>query len=439
MSTTEKCPYANENSDHQEKSPVKIRFSLFFDGTLNNRTNTLSRQKKSEDYEDLSSSIFDSCDSYENDFTNIALLEWQLATKQKGYEKFKALYIEGIGTENNEADSVVIAGASRGKGDTGIETKVEKALKQVYLYIIKNIENDRAITIHLDSFGFSRGGAAARHFIHKAIIHRQYYLRGKLKKAGYEVKSIRVRFVGLFDTVASFGVNHSNDTKELNLDAIKLAEKVIQLAAAEEHRKNFRLTNINSALKQGIGDQYFLPGVHSDVGGGYRDNYKENSLQLFDIDSIGWNSEEKKEAIRRERKWLIEQGWYTTDELEETNFWNEVIGNRKSIRNTYSRIPLHLMAKFANEETGLEFSKNLNKKYPVPDDLKEVETKIINYIANVEQSKPSDWFNKVNPILKKLRHDFLHFSAFYGSVSNKPQFSNNNPINGRRKRIIQNG
>ena len=97
------------------------------------------------------------------------------------------------------------------------------------------------------------------------------------------------------------------------------------------------------------------------------------------------------------------------------------------------------MAKFANEETGLEFSKNLNKKYPVPDDLKEVETKIINYIANVEQSKPSDWFNKVNPILKKLRHDFLHFSAFYGSVSNKPQFSNNNPINGRRKRIIQNG
>ncbi|MEY4209681.1 MAG: hypothetical protein RLZ92_59, partial [Pseudomonadota bacterium] len=157
------------------------------------------------------------------------------------------------------------------------------------------------------------------------------------------------------------------------------------------------------------------------------------------IDSIGWNSEEKKEAIRRERKWLIEQGWYTTDELEETNFWNEVIGNRKSIRNTYSRIPLHLMAKFANKETGLEFSKNLNKKYPVPDDLKEVETKIIDYIANVEQSKPSDWFNKVDPILKKLRHDFLHFSAFYGSVSNKPQFSNNNPINGRRKRIIQNG
>lgn len=44
--------------------------------------------------------------------------------------------------------------------------------------------------------------------------------------------AVEVKFVGLYDTVASHGLK------------LSLAENVVQLAAAEEHRANFRLTYI---------------------------------------------------------------------------------------------------------------------------------------------------------------------------------------------------
>ena len=47
-------------------------------------------------------------------------------------------------------------------------------------------------------------------------------------------------------------------------------------ASAEEHRMHLSLHNINSAKAKG--EQYFLPGVHSDIGGGYLDAGSDASL-----------------------------------------------------------------------------------------------------------------------------------------------------------------
>jgi len=124
-----------------------------------------------------------------------------------------------------------------------------------------------------------------------------------LKASGIEIRSLVVRFTGLYDTVASYGVVHSNDTRELGLDAVRYSVHVLQLAADDEHRSNFRLTNINS--KGSL--EKFLPGVHSDVGGGYVDGSDEEIKLNYTITSLA--------ALKKDRDFLVEQGWYLPTEI----------------------------------------------------------------------------------------------------------------------------
>jgi len=137
--------------------------------------------------------------------------------------------------------------------------------------------------LSLDVFGFSRGAAAARHFIHQAMLDKQIQnqLVDELKYK-LQPKAVKVHFVGLYDTVSihgvlktALGIGYSN-TISLNLDAITHAKQVVQLAAADEHREYFSLTDIHSA--RGNGREIFLPGVHSDIGGAYRDAGNEKQV-----------------------------------------------------------------------------------------------------------------------------------------------------------------
>ena len=54
-------------------------------------------------------------------------------------------------------------------------------------------------------------------------------------------------------------------------------------------------------------------------------------------------------------------------------------------------------------------------------------------------STAEHWINMRTPAYRRLRHDYLHFSSYYGNIANGPQFTNNDPINGRRQRIVQDG
>jgi len=105
---------------------------------------------------------------------------------------------------------------------------------------------------------------------------------------------VTVKFAGLFDSVSSFdevgdkaedsrfagkAARHAtyggdddfkNDVSELHLtlDDEKL-EKVVHFVANDEYRVNFSSTTIASARQRGIGCEFYLPGAHSDIGGGY--------------------------------------------------------------------------------------------------------------------------------------------------------------------------
>lgn len=59
-------------------------------------------------------------------------------------------------------------GPGFGMGPAGIKDRVRKAIEDVREYISSNISLGKEVvgTITFDVFGFSRGAAAARHFVH---------------------------------------------------------------------------------------------------------------------------------------------------------------------------------------------------------------------------------------------------------------------------------
>ena len=75
--------------------------------------------------------------------------------------------------------------------------------------------------------------------------------------------------------------------------------------------------------------------------------------------------------------------------------------------------------------------------------LNEAKTAIDEYVdgPGATSSSPGDWFFSNLPWMRRLRHGYLHFSAYFGGFggTNQPQFTNNDPMNGTRQRIIQNG
>lgn len=102
------------------------------------------------------------------------------------------------------------------------------------------------------------------------------------------------------------------------------------------------------------------------------------------------------------------------------------------------------MSKLA-DESGVTFESKLKLKNATPKDLRTFETKLEKYVKGCVtksiKSKADDWFKDDSELIKKIRHDYFHFSGFYGSTvgANAPQWSDNDPVNGSRVRIIQHG
>jgi uncharacterized protein (DUF2235 family) len=128
----------------------------------------------------------------------------------------------------------------------------------------------------VDVFGFSRGAAEARVFCNWLD---ELLVGGRL--AGVP---LRVRFLGIFDTVASAGFWSGVSALVTNStgghgawasnDALRIPASVrncVHMVAMHELRRNFPLDEIGVDGKLQPGwVQHAYPGAHSDVGGGYR-------------------------------------------------------------------------------------------------------------------------------------------------------------------------
>lgn len=221
---------------------LETRVGIFFDGTQNNRHNSELREQCEQASVPACQSIeklIGTNSSYDGGATNIARLHQAYVGQ--------SLYIEGIGTSAGKTDSTL--DMAFGSGSTGVIARAKEGLTK----ITNMITNLPSGPVAVDVFGFSRGGAAARHFVN--LLNDS--------KLG---RPVRVAFVGLFDTVAAIGPDTTDDEN----GCVRLyiapgaAEKVVQLAAQNEYRENFALNSVRPDHTE-----ILLLGAHSDIGGGY--------------------------------------------------------------------------------------------------------------------------------------------------------------------------
>ena len=274
----------------------------------------------------------------------------------------------------------------------------------------------------------------------KDFTDRYGYFGACLLKSGVKVKEIRFNFAGLYDTVASYGLNHrgnwfvKNDSEQLHLDAVKNCKAVVQFATQEEFRENFSLTNVK---KSGIvGIDLILPGVHSDIGGGYKNNVRENVLIYKGT----------KENCEKYKKILVEEGWYKDDKKEieikkitvnedEYPIRTYYLIGRRVLSNHYSRIPLLRMIEYS-EQFDVIYQESKVNDHKITDPFIEVintslsrylhichslRNSYIYHINKGEAVKEEDYLTGLWAVpytsfidtehLKKLRNKYLHWSA----------------------------
>lgn len=440
----------------KEEETNDLTIGVFFDGTNNNKNNTKAKEyydkrargEKLTPKETISAEAYrkhgrdKESSSYYNAWSNVARL-------CDAYPYKLAVYVDGIGTETEKADSVLGAGFGTGfvfKG-TGILGKVEEGCKKLAKTVASESNSKIIPILYLDVFGFSRGAAAARVFLDE-ISKKPYPLSVNLKnKGGYlgyylaknnvKVGLVKVRFLGLFDTVSSYSGSISakpdfdNDTTEIELNNLAKAKTVMHFTAADEHRNNFSLT------KTRAGKEREFPGVHSDVGGSYNDGVEV-------VEVIEKNFEEKLEKLSEK---LVNESWYLEDQLEISLFGpqHELKGTRE-LKKTYSYIPLHFMAESAiAQKVPFKKEKLEIKKYSISKDplLVRVKKRLYAYVFGDAKPYTFKWYGKIHEKyqgvkpgdkrykayqqelkeqkdLRKLRNQYLHWSADNGSLGMEP-------------------
>ncbi|WP_395266126.1 type VI secretion system tube protein TssD [Enterobacter soli] len=282
---------------------VTLVLGIFFDGTGNNAVNTrnmleaLTAQHFEIDWPDAASILARNASekmgisgigatSYLGYYTNIHWLNELYEQKFPPDSSYiqGAIYVEGIGTRAGEPDSLV--GIGLGTAETGIIAKTDNAVAQ----LVKTIETTLASlkgkfvvdTLLFDIFGFSRGAAAARHFANRiqaedsTVISAISTGMGTVSYCGAPAGI--TRFLGIMDTVAAVGTvangldPHSADTGSVNIQLRPgVAQRVFHLTAQHECRYNFALNSIARDWPE-----LALPGMHSDIGGGYLPQLRED-------------------------------------------------------------------------------------------------------------------------------------------------------------------
>lgn len=401
-----------------------ITVHIFFDGTGNNIYNSAAHRDPELKHLDRPSQR-----SYTNYYSNIALLFEMMEADGKNVIK---LYVEGSGTtqyKDDDSQGLGIAG-----GITGRVDKIAPILTQLSELSKKNI-------IILNVYGFSRGAAWARYFC--------YLIRYGHKKEVF--KQTKINFVGILDTVSSDGVNHyTNDVKDLGLNIGKPQgiSYIFHLTAQNDYRYHFPLTQIKGAIKDGLGFECSLPGAHSDIGGGYPEEYKEVNKKL--------TTDYLKDKEYIDYNWFVSKGYYTDKQLtekpvtgrtaQEHGHFMQVYANR-TVKFHYQFICFKILKAVAIKKASYKIRKyhsalnkkehdamknidrHLNKMKSDPI-LNEFYNKCYNYILTNYTKKGGGYAVPLlsDDKMKYIYGTYIHNSLEYGDIANKG--GENNKING---------
>ncbi|WP_247268775.1 MULTISPECIES: phospholipase effector Tle1 domain-containing protein [Pseudomonas] len=395
--------HGKEPSSAREKIGIALRIGVFFDGTGNNANNAAAGLLCGAHHPIAAKDIDASCkpfmkdpdSSYGNDTSNVQKLSDLYYAPQgaegDGAQKqaFRVVYIEGIGTRSGEEDSKF--GAGTGRGETGVAGRVQFSFSEIKLRIeglLASHPNSEITSLTFDTFGFSRGAAAARHFANEIARGKQGPLGEVLRSNARDFSStfndqykssINMGFIGLFDTVPSVaGWSNLGNIQSPVATGIKLYldrrffTDVVQLTARDECRANFALSRVKPDHLE-----ITLPGVHSDIGGGYLEDALENVLvspmQTLEVPQYTEVASTSiyRDAVTIREQWLA-NGWpaemlevVTPDPLLLTGSAKNDFGPRmkriyaalqlkRPVSGLLSRVYLRVMHKLAKEK-GVRF------------------------------------------------------------------------------------
>ena len=465
---------AAEKTDSSKAAPPKVHLEvgIFTDGTMNNAANARSFAEQLErdcliPYENDEISR-EECEwrlsmlmggSYGNAVTNVAKL-WdsypENEVESEGFITYRrSVYAPGAGTKTGDSD--VLYGAATGMGEAGVIRQVSEAFSQLALRLRETLQGRAIDKLTLDLFGFSRGAAAARHAAHEINLGRSGRLAQVLEDSGILwPEHVQIRFVGIFDSVAAIvnplagdllAHNDRNYPVKLYLDPGKVG-KAVHLTAAHEHRKNFALNslrNSSGSLPENF-KEITLPGVHSDIGGGYSDSQREEVLlsPMLQVpqNRIRWPEKtvqwDNLEALRRE---VVAEGWigpyclpvqqadptksFSSDGLAgleiATRHHDHPAPNGRAelglrmlrqIRGEYSRIPLRLMHRLAVEKgVPLDEIDPTEETVSVPAELEPILQEVLEQVSRGLDSPSLDREQQ-----ELLLQRYIHYSAHFNSI-----------------------
>jgi hypothetical protein len=231
-------------------------FTFFFDGTGNNRDTDGPKQKLS----------------------NIARL--YLGHVRGESSLIRSFYYPGVGTALSPGDPgwwAKIRDSEALGGGAGLGSDVRLVTAEAdFAYNLR--QNHKVTRIDVAVFGFSRGASLARAFVNR-LLDRCTVKDGIPHWPCHtaldgESAPLHIRFLGLFDTVESIGLPACN-LSDMHLRVSEQVERCVHLVAGHELRACFPLTPAKGG--GAFCEEIVLPGVHSDVGGGYQPNEQGRS------------------------------------------------------------------------------------------------------------------------------------------------------------------
>lgn len=269
------------------------------------------------------------------------------------------------------------------------------------------------------------------------------------------MKTVEFSFVGIFDTVSSVGIInpglwnggmgkvlrtvervtpatsdfHEDNKRDLGLDSLVYDENVksiVHICALDEYRENFALQVLPCSNKV---EQFFIPGIHTDIGGGDLEGYAEEKLipkrykgkKLYISKVVTPGKKKKKDELLEVTVSNFEElGWVKADredmmaDIVEEN--DEIIKLQKYVKRGYTYIPLNIMAEKAKKHT-CSFDTIKNKysisgkdekgKKVLPSNFDEMKT----IWKGSESVYGHCYYPKEEDKYKILRQRWLHFSS----------------------------
>lgn len=187
------------------------------------------------------------------------------------YSNGRKWYMNGVGRPDQES-LIETNGRDEINANTA-RSRVDYMLRQLDGYLFSG-KLTKGGQVNIDIIGFSRGAAMARDFSNKVALRLR---NNEYAKSG---ACISIRFMGLWDSVAQFGVS-GNENNMWALSVPAEVEYAFQAVALNEYRFAFPGESILGGADGGVRVEVGFIGSHADIGGGYAEG------DLSDI-SLNW-------------------------------------------------------------------------------------------------------------------------------------------------------